>query len=127
MLLKRYGTLGTEPPCSLVSVTHALERPGHAVMSRDLHRRRERLERVGSPHRANASSWLEKGDPIPEAEPGEELILLPGGKDDNDETLAERTGGTSRAMPDEQTPRRRRPARVMPSGLLPTCRGNSRS
>ena len=69
--------------------THALERPEDAVMIRDLHRRLERLEASGQPAPRKRIVWLEKGDPIPEAEPGEELILLKWVWDDNDETPAD--------------------------------------
>ena len=69
--------------------THALERPEDAVMIRDLYRRLERLEASGQPAPRKRIVWLEKGDPIPEAEPGEELILLEWAWDDNDETPAD--------------------------------------
>ena len=45
-------------------------------MRRDLHRRLERLEAKEQPALRKRIVWLEKGDPIPEAEPGEELILV---------------------------------------------------
>ena len=58
-------------------------------MIRDLYRRLERLEASGQSAPRKRIVWLEKGDPIPEAEPGEELILLKWVWDDNDETPAD--------------------------------------
>ena len=58
-------------------------------MIRDLHRRLERLEASGQPAPRKRIVWLEKGDPIPEAEPAEELILVQWVWDDNDETPAD--------------------------------------
>ena len=66
--------------------THALERPEDAVMIRDLHRRLERLEASGQPAPRQRIVWLEKGEPKPEAEPGEQLIIISWMRSDEEPT-----------------------------------------
>ena len=51
-----------------------------------MNRRLARLEASEPPPLHQRVVWLKKGDPKPEAEPGEELILLKWVWDDDDET-----------------------------------------
>lgn len=67
----------------------APNRPEGVLMLRNLDRRLERLEAKEQLALRKRIVWLQKGDPIPEAEPGEELILVKWIWDDDDETPAD--------------------------------------
>jgi hypothetical protein len=54
-------------------------------MLRNLDRRLERLKAKEQPTLRKRIVWLQKGDPIPEAEPGEKLILVRWAWDGEDE------------------------------------------
>lgn len=56
--------------------TDGSDHPESPAITRDLHRRLERLEAIAEPPLRMRVVWLEKGDPVPEAEPGEQLLLV---------------------------------------------------
>jgi hypothetical protein len=58
-------------------------------MTSGMNRRLARLEAIKPPPLRQRFVWWKKGDPKPETEPGEELILLTWVWDDDDETPAD--------------------------------------
>jgi hypothetical protein len=52
------------------------DHPESPAMTRDLERRLACLEASAEPPQRQRYVWLEKGDPIPEPEPGKQIVIV---------------------------------------------------